>query len=58
MDRYKEVIEALKKLKFTFPKDGFDRIYNLGIDAAIQRVELMMEWEGTKIAEALDGNKS
>lgn len=46
MERYKEIMEALAKLKYQFPKDGFDRVFNLALDAAIKRVQIMMEVEG------------
>jgi len=46
MERYKEIMDALAKLKYQFPKDGFDRVFNIGIDAAIAKVEIMMETEG------------
>ena len=42
---YEIVRTALRDLKFQLPKDGFDRTFNLGIDSAIRRIDLLEEAE-------------
>ena len=52
MDKYAEIIEALKRLKFAFPVDNNDNVWNRAIDAAIHMVNVKAEQEGAAIAEA------
>jgi hypothetical protein len=39
--KYIVVIEALERLKFKYPADSVDRVFNMAIDAAIRKVLLI-----------------
>ena len=45
MNKYRSIIDSLERMKYKTPKDEVDRIFNIAIDAAIQRVYLVRETE-------------
>jgi hypothetical protein len=38
---YEAVKDAIRAMKFENPKDGFDRVFNLALDSAVRKVELL-----------------